>query len=129
MMLPTLTNGTSYVAISARDVLRLAHNSIAQIESSQQRAALAAAKECLEEECVHRIPGIGIPYYRHKRYPTMSIAMKHAPEVQSAKHSGWGDHMVCEKLKKISEWLINDSGYPEDKQIIHISANDFYALV
>lgn len=129
MMLPTLTNGTSHIAMSARDVHRLAHNAIAQIEASQQQAALAAAKECLEEECVHRIPVLGIPYYRHKRYPTVSIAMEHAPEVQSAKHSGWGDRMICEKLKKISEWLINDSGYPEDKQTIHISVNDFYALV
>lgn len=129
MMLPTLTNGTSYITMSARDVHRLAHNSIAQIEASQQQAVMAAAKECLKEECVHRIPVLGIPYYRHKRYPTVGIAIEHAPEVQSAKHSGWGDRMVCEKLKKTSEWLINDSGYPEDKQTIHVSVNDFYALV
>ena len=129
MMLPTLTNGTSHITMSARDVHRLAHNAIAQIEASQRQAAMAAAKECLEEECVHRIPVLGVPYYRHTRYPPVSVAREYAPEVQSAKRSGWGDHMACEKLKKISEWLINDSGYPEDKQIIHVSVNDFYALV
>jgi len=128
-MLPTLTNGTSYAMLKARDVHRLAMASLVEIEGQSNQAANAAARQCLEEYCVHRIPFLGIPYYRHKRYPSMAIALEHAPEVAAAKMVGWGDRIACEKLRQMALWLMYDSGYPEELQVMQISVNDFYSLL
>jgi len=127
-IMPMLTNGGTYITVKARDVINMAHNAIAGIENNRAVAVREALKECMEEECVYRIPLLGIPYYRHKRYPNTNIAMQLAPEIQNAKVGGWGDMMVCESLKEMALWLVNESGYPEELQVMNLSLNDFRSL-
>lgn len=127
-IMPVLTNGGTYITVKARDVINMAHNAIAEIESSRAVAVREALKGCMEEECVHRVPLLGIPYYRHKQYPNTDIAMQFAPEIQNAKVGGWGDMMVCESLKEMALWLVNESGYPEELQVMNLSLNDFRSL-
>lgn len=127
-IMPVLTNGGTYIQVKAIDVLSMAHAAIADIGNRRQEAVREALKECMEEECVHRIPLLGIPIFRHKRYPDTESAMRFAPEVRHAKYAGWGDLAVCEKLKGMATWLIHDSGYPAEQQVINLSLNDFYAL-
>ena len=127
-VMPVLTNGGTYITVKARDVVNMAHNAIAEIENNRAVAVREALKECMEEECVHRIPLLGIPYYRHKQYPNTDTAMQFAPEIQYAKAGGWGDMMVCESLKEMALWLVNESGYPEELQVMNLSLNDFRAL-
>ena len=127
-VMPVLANGGTYITVRARDVVNMAHNAIAEIESKRSVAVREQLKECMEEECVHHIPLLGIPYYRHKRYPNTDIALQYAPEIQHAKAGGWGDMMVCEGLKEMALWLVNESGYPEELQVMNLSLNDFRAL-
>ncbi len=127
-IMPVLTNGDTYITVKAHDVLAMAHAAIADIGDRRQKAVREALKECMEEECVHRVPLLGIPYYRHKRYPNTNIAMQFAPEIQHAKAGGWGDMMVCEGLKEMALWLVNESGYPEELQVMNLSLNDFRSL-
>lgn len=74
-VMPVLANGSTYITVKARDVVNMAHNAIAEIENKRSVAVREQLKECMEEECVHRIPLLGIPYYRHKRYPNTDIAV------------------------------------------------------
>ena len=127
-IMPVLTNGGTYITVKAHDVLSMAHAAIADIGNRRQEAVRETLKECMEEECVHRIPLLGIPIFRHKRYSSVELAMRFAPEIQYAEHIGWGDLAVCEKLKDMAAWLIHDSGYPAEQQVINLSLNDFYAL-
>ena len=127
-VMPVLANGGTYITVKAHDVLAMAHAAIADIGNRRQEAVRETLKECMEEECVHRIPLLGIPYYRHKRYPNTDIALQFAPEIQHAKAGGWGDMMVCEGLKEMALWLMHESGYPEELQVMHLSLNDFRAL-
>ena len=127
-VMPVLANGGTYITVRARDVVNMAHNAIAEIENKRVVAVRETLKECMEEECVHRIPLLGIAYYRHKRYPNTNIAMQFAPEIQHAKTDGWGDMMVCEGLKEMALWLVNESGYPEELQVMNLSLNDFRSL-
>ena len=53
---------------------------------------------------------------------TMQAAYEHA------KAGGWGDMMVCEGLKEMALWVMHESGYPEELQVMHLSLNDFRAL-
>ena len=78
---PVLANGGTYITVKARDVVNMAHNTIAEIENKRAVTVRETLKECMEEECVHRVPLLGIPYYRHKRYPNTDIAMQFAPEI------------------------------------------------
>lgn len=127
-IMPVLANGGTYIQVKAHDVLSMAHAAIADIDNRRQVAVREALKECMEEECVHHIPLLGISYYRHKRYPNTDTAMQFAPEIQHAKAGGWGDMMVCEGLKKMALWLVHESGYPEELQVMNLSLNDFRAL-
>ena len=47
--------------------------------------------------------------------------MQFAPEIQHAKADGWGDMMVCEGLKEMALWLMHESGYPEELQVMNLS--------
>ncbi len=125
---PVLANGGTYIKVKARDVVSMAHSAIAEIESKRAVTVRETLKECMEEECVHRIPLLDIPYYRHKRYPNTDIALQYAPEIQHAKVGGWGDMMVCKGLKEMALWVMHESGYPEEDQVLNLSLNDFRAL-
>ena len=127
-VMPVHANGGTYIEVKARDVVIMAHNAIAEIKNKRDDMVREALKECMEEECVHRIPLLGISYYLHKRYPNTDIAMQFAPEIRHAKVGGWGDMMVCESLKEMALWLMNESGYPEELQVMNLSLNDFRSL-
>ena len=127
-VIPVHASGGTYIEVKARDVAIMAHNAIAEIKNKRDDMVREALKECMEEECAHHVPLLGIPYYRHKRYPNTDIAMQFAPEIRRAKVNGWGDMMVCESLKEMALWLMNESGYPEELQVMNLSLNDFRAL-
>ena len=128
-MLPVITNGTSTVTIPARQLATMAKTSMLSIEAGRESAVRKLLKECMEEECVYRIPILGIPYHRHKRYPNTDIAMRFAPEIQHAQANGWGDYRTCEQLLKLAEWMVQESGFPEEQQVANVTLNDFSALI
>ena len=115
--------GMSYLVLPAREVHRLAVQSIAEIDDMRRQHVNEALKEVEDETCSHFL---GL--YRHKRYPTRDSALKYAPEVQAAKHFANGDRMTCELLQKAAQYLLDNNNLPEEQKVLHISMNDFRAL-
>ena len=115
--------GMSYLVLPAREVHRLAMQSIAEIDDMRRQHVNEALKEVEDETCSHFL---GL--YRHKRYPTRDSALKYAPEVQAAKHFASGDRMTCELLQKAAQYLLDNNNLPEEQKVLHISMNDFRAL-
>lgn len=113
----------SYIVLTAREVHRLAVQSIAEIDSMRHTHVNKVLEEVEGETCSHFL---GL--YRHKRYPTRDIALKYAPEVQMAKQLAHGDRMTCELLKKAAQHLLDNDSLPEEQKVLHISLNDFRAL-
>ena len=113
----------SYIVLAAREVHRLAVQSIAEIDDMRRQRVNEALKEVEDETCSHFL---GL--YRHKRYPTRDIALEYAPEVQIAKHFANGDRMTCELLQKAAQHLLDNDNLPEEQKVLHISLNDFRAL-
>jgi len=113
----------SYLVLPAREVHRLAMQSIAEIDGMRRQRVNEALKKVEDEVCSHFF---GL--YRHKRYPTRDIALKYAPEVQMAKHFADGDRMTCELLQKAAQYLMDNDKLSEEQRVIHVSLNDFRAL-
>lgn len=114
----------SYIVLTAREVHRLAVQSIAEIDDMRRQRVAKALEEVEDEVCSHFF---GL--YRHKRYPTRDIALKYAPEVHAAKHFAHGDRTTCELLQKAAQYLLdNERTLPEEQKVLHISLNDFRAL-
>lgn len=119
---PTLsTSNTSYIVMTAKEVLLLAKQSLADIEAGRQRFVERALEQVATQRCNHLF---GIT--SHQRYRTRQEALDHAPEVAAAKLSGYGDWETCEQLKKAAEYLLEHR--PPAEQLIHVSLNDFRAL-
>lgn len=113
----------SYIVLTAREVHRLAVQSIAEIDGMRRQHVNEALNIVENETCSHFF---GL--YRHKRYPTRNIALEYAPEVQMAKHFANVDRMTCELLQKAAQHLLDNSNLPEEQKVLHISLNDFRAL-
>lgn len=113
----------SYIVLTAREVHRLAVQSIAEIDATRRKYISEALKEVEDETCSHFL---GL--YRHKRYPTRDIALEHAPEVQLAKQYANGDLRTCELLQRAAQHLLDNDNLPEEQKVLHISLNDFRAL-
>ena len=113
----------SYIVLTAREVHRLAVQSIAEIDNTRRQRVSEALKEVEDETCSHFF---GL--YRHKLYPTRDAALEHAPEVQLAKHYASSDRMTCELLKKAAQHLLDNVMLPEEQKVLHISLHDFRAL-
>ena len=113
----------SYLVLPAREVHRLAVQSIAEIDGMRHQRVNEALKEVEDEVCSHFF---GL--YRHKRYPSRDVALEYAPEVQMAKHFAIGDRLTCELLKKAAQYLLGNGDLPEEQKVLHISLNDFRAL-
>lgn len=113
----------SYIVLTAREVHRLAMQSIAEIDDMRRQRINEALKEVENKTCSHFL---GL--YRHKRYPTRNIALEYAPEVQMAKHFANGDRMTCELLLKAAQYLLDNDKLSEEQRVIHVSLNDFRAL-
>ena len=127
-VLPVLANGSTYITIKASTVIAMAGTAIAGIESKREEAVRKLLKHCMQQECVHRIPVLGIPFYRHKRYPNTKLAMRYAPEIQQAKNMGWGDLEICKNLKQMAHWLIENTDANAPPPVMHLSLNDFISL-
>lgn len=113
----------SYIVLTAREVHRLAIQSIAEIDDMRRQRVSEALKEVEDETCSHFF---GL--YRHKLYPTRDIALEYAPEVQMAKHFASGDRSTCELLQRAAQYLLNNDNLSEEQKVLHISLNDFRAL-
>lgn len=114
---------TSYLVLSAREVHRLAVQSIAEIDDMRRQRVNEALKKAEDEMCLHFF---GL--YRHKRYPSRDVALEYAPEVQKAKHFAIDDRMTCELLQKAAQYLMDNDELSEEQRVIHVSLNDFRAL-
>lgn len=113
----------SYIVLTAREVHRLAVQSIAEIDAMRRQRVNEALNEVEDETCSHFF---GL--YRHKLYATRDIALEYAPEVQMAKHFANGDRMTCELLQKAAQYLMDNTQLTEEQKTLHISLNDFRAL-
>lgn len=113
----------SYLVLTAREVHRLAVQSIAEIDGMRRQRVNEALKEVEDEVCSHFF---GL--FRHKLYPTRDIALEYAPEVLAAKHYADGDRMTCELLQKAAQHLMDNTQLTEEQKVLHISLNDFRAL-
>ena len=115
--------GLSYIVLPAREVHRLAIQSIAEIDDMRRQHVNEALKRVENETCSHFF---GL--YCHKRYPTRDSALKYAPEVQMAKHFARVDRMTCELLQKAAQYLMDNTQLAKEQKVLHISLNDFRAL-
>lgn len=113
----------SYIVLTAREVHRLAVQSIAEIDDMRRQHVNEALNRVKNETCSHFF---GL--YRHKRYPTRDSALKYAPEVQMAKHFASVDRITCELLQKAAQYLMDNTQLTEERKVLHISLNDFRAL-
>lgn len=113
----------SYIVLTAREVRRLAVQSIAEIDAMRRQYVNEALKKAEAETCSHFF---GL--YSHKLYPTLDMALKYAPEVQTAKLYANGDRMTCELLQKAAQYLMDNDKLSEEQRVIHVSLNDFRAL-
>ena len=113
----------SYIVLTAREIHRLAVQSIAEIDDMRRQHVNEALNRVKNEACSHFF---GL--YRHKRYPTRDSALKYAPEVQMAKHFASVDRITCELLQKAAQYLMDNTQLTEERKVLHISLNDFRAL-
>ncbi len=113
----------SYIVLTAREVHRLAVQSIAEIDDTRRQYVNEAIKKAEAETCSHFF---GL--YSHKLYPTRGFALKYAPEVQTAKLYAAGDRMTCELLQRAAQHLMDNDKLSEEQRVIHVSLNDFRAL-
>ena len=116
----------SYISVKAADVVNMGKTALNTIQSVRTTAVEAAMRAAAEEPCVHRI--LGFKVMQHNKYPTAEIAMEHCPEVKEAKGLGWGGEIIVKTLMAQATWLIEESGYPENAQVMQVSAQDFRAL-
>lgn len=114
----------SYIVLTAREVHRLAVQSIAEIDAMRRQYINEALKE-VEDETYSHFFGL----YRHKRYPTRDIALEYAPEVQLAKHFADDDRITCELLQIAAQHLMDNTQLTEEQKVLHVSLNDFRALI
>ena len=114
----------SYIVLTAREVHRLAVQSIAEIDAMRRQYINEALKE-VEDETYSHFLGL----YRHKRYPTRDIALEYAPEVQLAKHFADSDRITCELLQIAAQHLMDNTQLTEEQKVLHVSLNDFRALI
>jgi len=114
----------SYIVLTAREVHRLAVQSIAEIDEMRRQRVNKALREVGNQTCSHFF---GL--YRHKRYPTRDAALKYAPEVQEAKYFAFSDRRTCELLKKAAQYLLDNDNLPEEQKVLYVSLNDFRALI
>ena len=114
----------SYIVLTAREVHRLAVQSIAESDAMRRQYINEALKE-VEDETYSHFFGL----YRHKRYPTRDIALEYAPEVQLAKHFADGDRITCELLQIAAQHLMDNTQLTEEQKVLHVSLNDFRALI
>lgn len=117
------TADMSYLILPAREVHRLAIQSIADIDSTRHKLIDEAIKKAENETCSYLL---GL--YRHKRYSSRTVALVCAPEVQMAKQYAEWDRMTCILLKKAAQYLMDNGKLSEEQRVIHVSLNDFRAL-
>lgn len=122
MSKPTISvSNTSYIVMTAKEVLLLAEQSLLDIEAGRQRFVEQALQQVSTQRCDHLF---GLT--SHQRYRTREEALRLAPEVAAAKLAGYGDWETCEQLKKVAKYLLEHR--PAEEQVIHVSLNDFRAL-
>lgn len=120
-MIQTINNRGSLVPLPAREVHRLAIQSLAEIDSLRKRATDAALK-IAETEMKYRWFGlVSFPLYNSRE-----CAMKHCPRIQHAQHAGWGDRLTCLLLKKAAETIM-EIGTPD--KVIYVALEDYRALI
>jgi hypothetical protein len=130
MTLPVLTTGTSYVTANAKAVLQMTRASIQTIRSNREELVRRQLKVCMEEKepIGFSLFNLYFRFAQRPKYSSVKDAMENSEEIHYAASNGWGDLMVCEKLEALATWLIEESGYPESQQVIHLSCNDFQSI-
>lgn len=114
---------TSYIVLPAREVHRMAMESIVDIKRMRRERVEAALDEA-ENETKTQLCGL----YRRKTYPSRSVAFELSPEVQAAKQFANYDYMTCDLLKKAAQHLLDNDKLTEEQRVIQVSLNDFRAL-
>lgn len=114
--------GSSYMCLPAREVLRMARNSI--IETNAIRA------EMKRKTIIHATAKKkGFRAFLQGVITPRAHAIARAQAMFIADNFGWGDVLVCTTLEKMAEQLINDPSIPEDQKTMQISSADYNSLV
>lgn len=114
--------GNSYMRMPAQEVIRMARNSIIEINAT--RAEM--------KRKVNKLIGVE---QKSLGYFIQSLITSHAQKIAReqafymASNLGWGDMAVCELLEKMAERMINDASIPDDQKFLHITVADYSALV
>lgn len=114
----------SSILLPAREVLRLAIKSIADIDAERNKLVTQILPLLEEQRCKHFLGIVS-----HARYPTREDALEHAPEIQAAKQMGRGDRNTCELLMKAAQYLIDAKNLSDDQRVVRVTLNDFRALI
>lgn len=110
---------SSSAQMSAKEVFRLALESISAMDQTRRQAAGKVWEVIKNEECTHFFGLV-----RHKRWPNQAAAAKYSQVYKIAANCGWGDYETCEVLRDFAQALIAQN--PE--AIMTITAEDFRAL-
>lgn len=114
--------GTSYMVMPAKEVLRMARNSIIEINATraQMKRKVVDATSQTERN------GLRAFLTSRSSFIARDIAIKQAEHM--AENLGWGDVAVCEALAKMSELILNDIAIPDQQKVLYISAADFASI-
>lgn len=114
--------GNSYMRMPAQEVIRMARNSIIEINATRAEMKRKVSKLIDVEK-----KGLGSFVQSLLAPHARKIARERA--FYMAGNLGWGDVAVCELLEKMAERMINDVSIPDDQKFLHITVADYSALV
>lgn len=115
----TLPSRTSTGQIAAKDVFRIALESLSAMDQTRRKAANMVWGKIEHEQCSHLF---GL--YKHKRWASRRIAEERSHAMLTAMNIGWGDYETCERLRDFARFLLELN--PD--AMMTISTEDFRAL-
>ncbi len=122
-MMPVYAINNSFVRLPAKEVLRLALASIAEIQGKRQRLVQATATAALEVEDVSFFGLV-----KTKRYASREEAMEESDAVDAAKSVMKGAEDTCELFRDMAKYLIDSPAIPECDKFINLTLLDYRAL-
>lgn len=115
----TLPSRTSTGQIAAKDVFRIALESLSAMDQTRRKAANLVWEKIENEQCSHFLG-----FHKHKRWQSRRMAEEHSQAMRVAMNIGWGDYETCEKLRDFARFLLELN--PD--AMMTISTEDFRAL-
>lgn len=119
----TYTANTSTVQLPAKEVLRLATNSILDIQNKRQRLVNKVVEHALNVECTHLFGLV-----RHKRFRDREDVLANCGAIEHAEKFAEGAMDTCKLLKHVCTALLENESLTDEQRIVHLTLNDYRAI-